>query len=135
MSIYGTDTRRWALIIATLVLFLLDVILLLPSPVDINTALDVSSTEPGGKVILWVIISNRSSHPLSGVVVRVDSLSPYIELNYREALPDVPPSGGVGTARVEFNVSPDAEPGDNLLRVFVSFPGNTRVLYQRVRIK
>ena len=135
MSIYGTDTRRWALIITTVVFFLLDAILLLPSSVDISTSLDVSSAEPGSNAILWVTIFNRSSHPLSGVVVRVDSLSPYIDLNYREVLPDIPPGGGVGTAKVEFNVSSDAEPGDNLLRVFVSFPGSTRVLYQRVRIK
>ncbi len=115
------------------VFLLLDVWLLLPPRISISPDLSRSPISPGKNAILWVTIKNNGSTPLTGGFLFIDSESPFIEVNGELFLPDIP-AGGVVSEKIPLYVKNGAPSGDHLVRIFVSFPGNTNVVYYKVRV-
>lgn len=115
------------------ILLILDIWLVLPPRISVSPDLSSFPVSPGKNAILWVTIRNNGSSPLTGGFIYVDSQSPFIEVNGKLFLPDVP-AGGVLAEKIPLHVKNGAPSGDHLVRIFVSFPGRTDVVYYKVRV-
>ena len=135
MGIYDESpfTKR-RIIIALLVVFLLaEVYLLLPSPTGVHLKLDKSVYARGEKGVLWVEVYNSSTSPISGISLTLDAPDREINLHRPFFILTLPPKGNQ-VVKVTFVVDENSTYGDHLLRVFVSFPGETIVAYKKVRV-
>ncbi len=135
MGIYDESIiDRGKVVLGVLILLLAaEIYFLLPPPTGANLKTDKPVYTRGGNGVLWVEVYNLSSSPLTGVLVSSDAPDGEVELNYSPHLLTVPPRGAQ-TLKIPFTVDENASYGDHLLRVFVSFPGETRVVYKRVKV-
>ncbi|NPA86528.1 MAG: hypothetical protein GXO00_00780 [Candidatus Diapherotrites archaeon] len=129
---WGWNPRKYLPHVIVLVLLGVLVFLLLPPSVEVKLSLSREPVPPGDGSILWVEIKNNASTPLSGVVVTVKSDGDLVA-GVRQFLPPIPP-GGYVVVKVPLFASPEATPGTQLLRVFVSYPGRTEVFLKKVMV-
>ena len=135
MGIYDEGPfERKKVVLALLILVLTaEIYLLLPPPKGVHLKTDkmVYAREDNG--ILWVEVYNLSSSPVAGVSIRSDAPDGEVVTSSPSGVLTVPPKGSQ-TLKVPFHIDENASYGDHLIRVFVSFPGETRVVYKRVKV-